>query len=128
MTAGTNVTVAVTYNGIPCCNAGPLTNIGGQCDCLITDPGLFDPDGVVNISAVASNLVSVIPAYIQVEMLKIISQVSFTMLTSYSDFGTGVEGRGSQRNVFPAEHPVKFNCSYTGRSISVSAQTTILVC
>ena len=117
MTAGTNVTVLVAYNGIPCCNAGPFNNTGGQCDCLISDPNLFDPDGVVNVSAVASNPVSSTPAYIEVEVLKSITQVSFTMLTSYSDFGTGVEGRGSQRNIFPAEHPVKFNCSNTGRFI-----------
>ncbi|CAB4035305.1 Hypothetical predicted protein, partial [Paramuricea clavata] len=118
MTAGTNVTVAITYNGIPCCNAIALSNTGGQCDCLISVSGLFDPDGVVNISAVASNLVSSIPAYIQIEVLKIITQVSFTMLTTYSDFGTGVEGRGSQKNVFPAEYPVKFNCSYTGGPVT----------
>ncbi|CAB4029167.1 sushi, von Willebrand factor type A, EGF and pentraxin domain-containing 1-like [Paramuricea clavata] len=106
MTAGTNVTVAIAYNGIPCCNAIALSNTGGQCDCLISVPGLFDPDGVVNISAVASNLVSSVPAYIQIEVLKTITQVSFTMLTTYSDFGTGVEGRGSQKNIFPAEYPV----------------------
>ena len=118
MTAGTNVTVTVAYNGIPCCNAGPFTNTGGQCDCLISDPNFFDPDGVVNVSVIASNLVSSTPAYIEVEVLKSITQVSFTMLTSYSDFGTGVEGRGSQRNIFPAEHPVQFNCSHTGRFIA----------
>ncbi|XP_028413717.1 uncharacterized protein LOC114536572 [Dendronephthya gigantea] len=118
MTAGTSVTIAVSYNGIPCCNAGPLTNTGGQCDCLISDPGLFDPDGVVNISAIASNLASSSPTYIEVEVLKVITQVSFTMLTSYSDFGVNIEGRGSQRNVFPAEHPVKFNCSYAGGPVT----------
>ena len=114
MTAGTNVTVSVTYNGIPCCSAGPLTDTGGHCDCVISDPNLFDPDGVVNITAVALNLVSRLPASIEVVILKPISGVSFTTLASYSDFGSGLEGRGSQRNVFPAEHPVKFNCSYTG--------------
>ena len=55
MLTGLNVTVNVTYNGIPCCNAGPLTDTGGRCDCLVSDPDLFDPDGVVNISAIARN-------------------------------------------------------------------------
>ena len=117
MTSGTNVTVTVEYNGVPCCNAGLFTNIGGQCDCLISDPNLFDSDGVVNITVVASNSISSIPAYIEVEVLKDITQVSFTTLTSYSDFGTGVVGRGSQQNVFPVEHPLKFNCSHTGMFI-----------
>ncbi|XP_028399330.1 uncharacterized protein LOC114522780 [Dendronephthya gigantea] len=112
MTAGTNVTIAVSYNGIPCCNAGPLTNVSGQCDCLMSDPGHFDSDGVVNISAVASNLLSSSPSSIEVEVLKIITQAGFTALASYSDFGVNIEGRGSQGNIFPAEHPVKFNCSY----------------
>ena len=118
MAAGTDVAVTVAYNGIPCCNAGPFTNTDGQCDCLISDANLFDPDGLVNISVIASNTVSSIPAYIELEVLKFITQVSFTMLTSYSDFGTEVDGRKSQRNLFPAEHPVKFNCSYTGRFIA----------
>ena len=118
MTAGTDVVVTVKYNGIQCCNAGPFTNTDGQCDCFISDPDLFDPDGLVNISVIASNTVSSFPAYIEVEVLKFITQVSFTMLTSYADFGTDVEGRGSQRNLFPAEHPVKFNCSYTGRFVA----------
>ena len=120
MTAGTSVTIAVSYNGIPCCNAGPITNTGGQCDCLMSDPGFFDPDGVVNISAVASNLLSNSPSSIEVEVLKIIAEVSLTILASYSDFGMNIEGRGSQRNVFPAEHPAKFNCSYTG-NVSVNS-------
>jgi hypothetical protein len=114
MSSGTNVTVTVAYNDVPCCNVGPITSIGSQCDCLITDPGLFDQDGIVNISAVASNDMSTETAYINVQVLKTITQASFTMLTSYSEFGIGVEGRGSQRNVFPAEYPVKFNCSYQG--------------
>ena len=58
MTSGINVTVNVTYNGIPCCSAGPLTTTTGQCDCLISDPALFDHDGVVNISATAWNQIS----------------------------------------------------------------------
>ena len=122
MTSGTNVTVTVAYNGIPCCNAGPLTGTGGQCDCLVTDTDLFDHDGMVNISVVALNLVSRESAHIQVEVLKIITQASLTMLTSYSNFGTEVEGGGNQRNVFPAEYPVKFNCSYQGNHICVSAK------
>ncbi|XP_028413722.1 uncharacterized protein LOC114536576 [Dendronephthya gigantea] len=123
MTAGTNVTIAVSYNGIPCCNAGPLTNVSGQCDCLVSDPGHFDPDGVVNISAVASNLLSSSPSSIEVEVLKIITQAGFTALASYSDFGVNIEGRGSQGNIFPAEHPVKFNCSYAGGPVTTVTWT-----
>ena len=58
MTSGINVTVNVTYNGILCCTAGPETNTTGQCDCLISSPGLFDPDTWVNISATAWNRIS----------------------------------------------------------------------
>ena len=58
MTSGINVTVNVTYNGILCCTAGPETNTTGQCDCLISNPSLFDPDTWVNISATAWNRIS----------------------------------------------------------------------
>ena len=35
------------------------------------------------------------------------------MLTTYAQFGSGVEGKGPSRDTFPAEYPVKFNVSYT---------------
>jgi hypothetical protein len=33
------------------------------------------------------------------------------MLTTYSQFGSG-EGRGANRNIFPADYPVRFNASH----------------
>jgi hypothetical protein len=57
MSFGINVTVNVTYNAAQCCSVGPLTAIVGQCDCLISNPDLFYPDGLV-ITATASNRIS----------------------------------------------------------------------
>ena len=55
VTSGVNFTVNVTYNQVLCCTAGPLTNTTGQCDCHVSDPNHFDPDGWVTIFATASN-------------------------------------------------------------------------
>ncbi|CAB3997139.1 neurogenic locus notch homolog 1, partial [Paramuricea clavata] len=119
MTSGINVTVNVTYNGIPCCSAGPLTNTTGQCDCLISDPDLFDTDGMVNISATAWNRISGPETKsLDIEVLKKIEDISFAMLTTYAQFGSGVEGAGPNRNIFPAEYPVEFNISYTGGPVA----------
>lgn len=113
MNSGTDAKVNVTYNGIPACTAGTLTEMEGECNFVIADPGHYDPDGVVNITALAWNLVSgPLTSSIDVQVLKNITEPNFAMLTTFSDFGSGVEGRGSQRNIFPAEYPVKFNCSY----------------
>ncbi|XP_028408505.1 sperm receptor for egg jelly-like [Dendronephthya gigantea] len=115
MTSGVNVSVNVTYNSIPCCSAGPLTNSTGECDCLITDPNLFDPDGVVNISVTTWNRISgPLTESVDVEVLKKVKDANFTILTTYSQFGSGVEGAGPERNIFPAEYPVEFNGSYSG--------------
>ena len=75
MSTGINVTVNVTYNGIPCCDAGPLTNTTGRCDCLISNPNLFDPDGVVSISATAWNQVSYQEKSINVKVMSSIFMV-----------------------------------------------------
>lgn len=125
MTEGTNVSVVIFFNDVPCCNSSVFSGIGGTCDCLISDPGSFDPDGVVDIHAVAWNLVSNTSDTIQVKMLKRIVNVSISMLTSYSDFGSGVKGRGNLRNVFPAEYPVRFNSSCLDGHADVAEWTFI---
>ena len=51
-------------------------------------------------------------------MLKIIKNVSLAILTTYSQFGSGVEGAGPEHNVFPAEYPVKFNGSFQGGPVA----------
>ena len=112
MTNGTNVSVAIFYNDIFCCNSSIVSDTGSQCDCLVWEPSRFDIDGVVDIRAEAWNIISNTRDSIQVAVLKPIDNVSFSMLTSYAEFGAGVEGRGNLRNVFPAEYPVKFNCSF----------------
>lgn len=43
-----------------------------------------------------------------------IKDISFTMLTTYTQFGSGVKGAGPESNIFPVEYPVHFNGSYTG--------------
>ncbi len=40
------------------------------------------------------------------------------MLTTYSQFGSGVGGAGPEHNIFPAEYPVRFNSSYTGGPVA----------
>ena len=112
MSQGTNVTAEIFYNDIFCCKSSILSESGGQCGCLVSDPGRYDVDGLVNIRAMAWNLVSNASDIIQVFVLNEIKDVSISMLTSYSNFGSGVEGRGNQRNVFPAVYPVKFNSSH----------------
>ena len=102
----------ILYNDIQCCNSIIVGNTSGQCNCSVSDPGRFDPDGVVELRAVAVNIVSNSTDIVLIEVLKPIHGVSFSMLTSYSNFGSESEGRGSLRNIFPAEYPVKFNSSY----------------
>lgn len=55
MTSGINVTIDVTFNGIPCCSEGPLTATTGECNCSVLNQDLFDPQDLVNISATAQN-------------------------------------------------------------------------
>ena len=111
MDDGTNVSVEVYYNDIPCCNANGFTHVGGTCNCLISDSDYFDADGVVDIRVYAWNSVSSEAVNIEVEVQREIKNASISMLTSYSTFGTGVEGRGSLKNVFPAEYPIKISSS-----------------
>ena len=125
MSEGTNTSVDIFYNDVLCCKSRALSNSGGQCGCLVSDPGHFDPDSVVDIRAVAWNLVSNSTDTIQVEVLANIKNVTILMLTSYSQFGTGVEGRGNLRNEFPAEYPVKFDSSYLRGPAKVSEWTFI---
>ncbi|XP_028412301.1 uncharacterized protein LOC114535123 [Dendronephthya gigantea] len=112
MDEGTRVSVMVHYNGVPCCNVTQLMHVGDQCDCLVSDPNLFDPDGLVDIEIHASNPVSNEIRSVAVEVQKLIENPTISMLTSYSAFGSGVEGRGSLQNVFPAEYPVKISAQY----------------
>lgn len=123
MTAGDYVSVVIFYNDIECCNSSIVGNTTGQCDCSISDPDRFDPDGVVELRAMAWNLVSNTTDSVLVEVLKPIHGASVSMVTSYSDFGSGTEGRGNLRNVFPAEYPVKFNSSYVDGTPKVAEWT-----
>ena len=111
---GSYTSVEVYYNEILCCNETNLHRVGGQCNCLITDPALFDPDGVVDMRIFVWNSISNETVNIEVEVLKDIQNPAISMLTSYATFGAGVNGRGSLRNTFPAEYPVVFNVGYQG--------------
>ena len=46
--------------------------------------------------------------------MKKIKDANFTMLTTYSQFGSGVKSAGPERNTFPAEYPVAFASSFSG--------------
>ena len=48
------------------------------------------------------------------QVQKRIEDVSFIMLTTFSQFGSAVQGAGPERNIFPVVYPVHFNGSYTG--------------
>jgi hypothetical protein len=104
--------VQVYYNEILCCNVTDLHRVGGECNCLITNPIHFDPDGIVDIRVFAWNSVSNKTVDIQVEVLKDIQNSTISMLTSYANFGSGVKGLGIQENIFPSEYPVVFGVSY----------------
>ena len=41
------------------------------------------------------------------------------MLTTYPQFGSG-EGKGANRNIFPADYPVIFNASYKDGPVTTS--------
>ena len=114
MSEGTNVSVQILYNNIPCCNSSVFSDRGDSCECLINDTSFFDPDEVVDIKAVAWNLVSSSSDEIKVQVLEKIILTNLIMLTTTSDFGSGVPGFGINRNKFPVEHPVRFNANYTG--------------
>ncbi|XP_028399315.1 uncharacterized protein LOC114522765 [Dendronephthya gigantea] len=112
MDDGSYTSVDVYYNEIICCNVTNLNRIGGQCDCHVTDPLLFDPDGIVDIRVFARNSVSNKTLNFTLEILKVIQNPVISMLTSFSFFGSGVKGQGELANIFPAEYPVKLNASY----------------
>ena len=42
------------------------------------------------------------------------------MLTTYSQFGTGVTGKGPEGNIFPVEYAVLLNGSYTDGPVTTS--------
>ena len=116
---GSYTSVEVYYNEILCCNVTDMHRIGGQCICLITNPALFNPDGVVDMRVFARNSVSNETVNVKVEVLKDIQNPEISMLTSYASFGSGVEGRGNLQNIFPAEYPVVFNISYQDGPVRV---------
>ena len=113
---GTYLIVEALYNTIPCCNSSVGHVKQGTCICAISDPDLYDPDGVVEITVIARNLVSSPNTTLEVEVLKKIQNVSITM---HSDFGIGPEG-----NIFPAEYAVKFDAAYLDGT-PTSSQWTI---
>lgn len=113
---GTYLIVEALYNTIPCCNSSVGHVKQGTCICAISDPDLYDPDGVVEITVIARNLVSSPNTTLEVEVLKKIQNVSITM---HSDFGIGLEG-----NIFPAEYAVKFDAAYLDGT-PTSSQWTI---
>ncbi len=122
MDLGSYVTVEVYYNEILCCNRSQnrhLNYVGSQCTCLITDPNLFDPDGVVDFRIYAYNNVSNVTETLEVEVLKVIENVSISALTSYASWGIGVEGTGPNTNVFPTEYPVKLSAVFDGGPPSI---------
>jgi hypothetical protein len=122
---GTYLSIAVLYNTIPCCNSSAGHLKQGSCICAVSDPDLYDPDGVVDITVVARNLVSNPNTTFQIEVLKKIRNASIITITTYSDFRSGVEGAGNLRNTFPAEYPVKFDVTYLDAPVNVSEWTFI---
>lgn len=119
MDQGSYVTVDVYYNELLCCNRSNINHVGSHCNCLISDPALFDPDGVVDFRIYAYNNVSNITEILQVEVLKIIHHAKISALTSYASWGVGKEGTGSQRNVFPTEYPVELSAVFDGGPASI---------
>ena len=122
MDQGSYVTVEVYYNELLCCSRflnRQLNHVGSQCNCSISDPALFDPDGVVDFRIYAYNNVSNVTVTLEVEVLKIIENVGISALTSFANWGIGVEGTGSQKNVFPTEDPVKLSAIFDGGPASI---------
>ncbi len=122
MDQGSYVTVEVYYNEILCCSRflnHQLNYVGSQCNCSITDPNLFDPDGVVDFRIYAYNNVSNVTETLEVEVLKVIKNVGISALTSYASWGIGVEGTGPNSNVFPTEYPVKLSAVFDGGPASI---------
>ena len=119
MDKGSYVTVEVYYNELLCCNRSNINHVGSQCNCLISDLALFDPDGVVDFRIYAYNNVSNVTEILEVEVLKIIQNATISLLTSYSSWGVGMEGTGSQRNIFPTEYPVQLSAIFDGGPASI---------
>ena len=120
MDKGSYVTVEVYYNELLCCNRSNINHVGSHCNCLISDPIFFDPDGLVNFRVYAYNNVSNVTEFVEVEVLTIIHDANISALTSYASWGIGVEGMGSQRNIFPSEYPVQFDVTFDGKPAHVT--------
>ena len=54
------------------------------------------------------------------QVQKKIKDPSFTMLTTYSQFGSGVTGIGPESNIYPVEYAVLLNGSYTDGPVTTS--------
>lgn len=106
------------YNSILCCNSSVGHVKQGTCICVVSDPDLYDADGVVDITVIARNVVSNTNTTLQVEVLKKIQNASIKIHSDY-----GLEGPGSLQNTFPAEHPVKFNVAYLDGTVTSSEWT-----
>ena len=122
MDQGSYVTIEVFYNEMLCCNHSMnrhLNYVGSKCNCSITDPNLFDPDGVVDLRIYAYNEVSNVTKTLKVEVLKIIENIAISALTSFASWGIGVKGAGSQKNVYPAEYPVQLSATFDGGPASI---------
>ena len=120
MDKGSYVTVEVYYNELLCCKRSKINHVGSHCNCLIADPAFFDPDGFVHFRIYAYNNVSNVTEFLEVEVLTIIHNAKISALTSYASWGIGVEGTGSQRNVFPSEYPVQFDVTFDGKPANVT--------
>ena len=125
MDKGSYVTVEVYYNELLCCNRSNINHVGSYCNCLISDPISFDPDGLVDFRVYAYNNVSNVTQILEVEVLKIIHNAKISALTSYASWGVGMEGAGSQRNVFPTEYPVELSAIFDGGPASIIDWTFI---
>ena len=111
MDDGTKVSVAAFYNNISCCNTSGLSYaVDGSCNCLISNPDLFDPDSIVNIRFFAWNSISNKTDEIEVETQSEIQNISISVSPTDSAFGTVIKERPP--NVFPAEYPVRISSIY----------------
>ena len=102
MTNGTNVTFSLYLN-----NALVYSSTkSAQGDAFTLTPSHYVSDSTFTVDLRAQNLVSQanlsIQLIIEIELLRI----DFMALSTTSDFGTGLPGRGNDNNAFPTEFPV----------------------
>lgn len=108
MANGTNVTFYLEAEGTTISYSSMKTDTG---DVLITNLSHIDSPGVYLVRLRAQNEVSEANRSIVLIIQDDVTQVTFKTWTTTSDFGSNIPGFGTDKNIFPSEHPVNFTAT-----------------